>query len=76
MRPSSSLASAPSSCASRIRLAVDRFRELEADGKIGSLADVHYSFMGAGLNPDAYEDSAAQVARLTWFAMPSLNIWI
>jgi D-proline reductase (dithiol) PrdB len=43
---------------------VDRFRELEADGKIGSLADVHYSFMGAGLNPDAYEESAAQVARL------------
>jgi D-proline reductase (dithiol) PrdB len=43
---------------------IDRFRELEADGKIGSLAEVHYSFMGAGLNPDAYADSASQVAHL------------
>jgi hypothetical protein len=37
---------------------------LEADGKIGSLADVHYSFMGAGLNPSAFEQSASQVAGL------------
>lgn len=43
---------------------IDRFRELEADGKIGSLADVHYSFMGAGLNPSAFEQSASQVAGL------------
>jgi D-proline reductase (dithiol) PrdB len=43
---------------------IDRFRELDAQGKIGSLADVHYSFMGAGLNPDAYEQSASQVVRL------------
>lgn len=43
---------------------IDRFRELEADGEIGSLASVHYSFMGAGLLPDAYEKSASQVAGM------------
>jgi D-proline reductase (dithiol) PrdB len=43
---------------------IDRFRELEADGKIGSLAEIHYSFMGAGLNPEAYATSASQVAGL------------
>ena len=43
---------------------VDRFRELEAQGVIGSVASVHYSFMGAGLLPEAYEASAAQVAGL------------
>lgn len=43
---------------------IDRFRELVAEGKIGSLASVHYSFMGAGLMPDAYEMSASQVAGL------------
>ena len=41
---------------------IDRFRELVAAGKIGSVADVHYSFMGAGLEPHAYEETAAQVA--------------
>lgn len=43
---------------------LERFRELEARGDIGSLADVHYSFMGAGLPPDAYEESASQVAGM------------
>ncbi len=43
---------------------IDRFRELEADGTIGSLASVHYSFMGAGLPPDAYEEGASQVAGM------------
>lgn len=43
---------------------IDRFRELQAQGRIGSLASVHYSFMGAGLTPQAYEQSAEQVARL------------
>ena len=42
---------------------IDRFRELADEGQIGSLADVHYSFMGAGLMPEAYEDSARQLAR-------------
>jgi len=43
---------------------IDRFNELAAEGTIGSVADVHYSFMGAGLLPEAYEESAAQVAGL------------
>ena len=43
---------------------IDRFKELSALGTIGSLADVHYSFMGAGLMPEVYEASAAQVAGL------------
>ena len=43
---------------------IDRFRELAADGRIGSLADIHYSFMGAGLLPESYEESAGQVAGL------------
>ena len=43
---------------------IDRFRELASEDKIGSLADVHYSFMGAGLMPEAYEQSASQVAGL------------
>ena len=43
---------------------VDRFKELATDGAIGSVADVHYSFMGAGLMPEAYEKSVAQVAEL------------
>ena len=41
-----------------------RFQELEEQGVIGSLADVHYSFMGAGLLPGAYEGSAKQVAGM------------
>lgn len=41
-----------------------RFRELLADGVVGGLADVHYSFMGAGLPPRVYEGGAAQVAGL------------
>lgn len=43
---------------------INRFRELAAQGRIGSLADVHYSFMGAGLAPEAYEKSASRVAGL------------
>ena len=43
---------------------IDRFRELEREGSIGSLASIHYSFMGAGLLPDAYEQGAEQVAGL------------
>ncbi|MEZ5556982.1 MAG: glycine/sarcosine/betaine reductase selenoprotein B family protein [Pseudomonadales bacterium] len=43
---------------------IDRFRELAGSGAIGSLASVHYSFMGAGLLPQAYEHSARQVAGL------------
>jgi D-proline reductase (dithiol) PrdB len=43
---------------------VDRFRELLDQGMVGSLADFHYSFMGAGLEPQAFEKGAAQVAGL------------
>ncbi|MDA7722992.1 glycine/betaine/sarcosine/D-proline family reductase selenoprotein B [Pseudomonadales bacterium] len=43
---------------------IERFQELLADKAIGSLADVHYSFMGAGLMPKVYEKSAMQVAGL------------
>ena len=43
---------------------IQRFRDLAAAGSIGSLADVHYSFMGAGLLPEMYQESAAQVAGL------------
>ncbi len=43
---------------------IERFRELETAGRIGSLASIHYSFMGAGLLPESYEDSACQVAGL------------
>ncbi|MEG9862658.1 MAG: glycine/sarcosine/betaine reductase selenoprotein B family protein [Parvularculales bacterium] len=41
---------------------LDRFRELLDDGKIGGLATVHYSFMGGGLMPDAYETSVRALA--------------
>ena len=43
---------------------IDRFRELQAAGEIGTLADTHYSFMGAGLQPVFYEASAVQVAGM------------
>jgi hypothetical protein len=43
---------------------IDRFSELSEGGQIGSLASVHYSFMGAGLMPRAYAESASQVAGL------------
>ena len=43
---------------------IDRFRELEQSGEIGSLADIHYSFMGAGLLPEDHEAPAQQVAGL------------
>lgn len=43
---------------------IDRMRELEAQGKIGSLASVHFSFMGAGLLPQVYEKTVRDMARL------------
>ena len=41
-----------------------RFHELADKGAIGSTASVHYSFMGAGLMPQAYEAGASQVAGM------------
>jgi D-proline reductase (dithiol) PrdB len=43
---------------------IDRFKELLSDGAIGSLASVHYSFMGAGLAPVEYQHSASQLAGM------------
>jgi D-proline reductase (dithiol) PrdB len=43
---------------------IDRFKELLSDGAIGSLASVHYSFMGAGLAPVEYQRSASQLAGM------------
>jgi D-proline reductase (dithiol) PrdB len=43
---------------------LDRFREIAADGLIGGLASAHYSFMGGGLLPDAYETSVRSLAGL------------
>ena len=43
---------------------IDRFRELEAFGAVGSMADVHYSFMGAYLEPADYAPSARELAAL------------
>ena len=43
---------------------LERFQELADQGVIGSLAEMHYSFMGAGLMPQAYEASTAQIAGL------------
>jgi D-proline reductase (dithiol) PrdB len=43
---------------------IDRLRELAEAGTIGSAAHIHYSFMGAGLEPAAWEETAGQVAGL------------
>lgn len=42
---------------------IDRLRELAARGVIGSVADVHYSFMGATA-PEAFETAASTIAPL------------
>ena len=43
---------------------VDRLRALQAEGAIGSVADFHYSMMGAGWEPHEIEDTAREVAGL------------
>jgi D-proline reductase (dithiol) PrdB len=40
---------------------IDRIRELAAEGVIGSVADTHYSFMGAA-EPDLIEPHARELA--------------
>jgi D-proline reductase (dithiol) PrdB len=42
---------------------LDRLRELEADGTIGSISDFHYSFMGASQG-HTLEHKARELARL------------
>lgn len=43
---------------------IDRLRELEEAGEIGSVADFHYSLMGAGWEPHEIEETAHQIAGL------------
>lgn len=43
---------------------LDRLKELAADGVIGSVADFHYSFMGAVSPPTRFEAKAREVAGL------------
>lgn len=43
---------------------IDRLRELADDGEIGSLADFHYSFMGAAIRPHQLEATAREAAAL------------
>lgn len=42
---------------------IDRLKEMAADGEIGSVADFHYSFMGA-TDPALLEDSARALASM------------
>jgi len=43
---------------------IDRLKELAADGEIGSVAQYHYSFMGAVVPATRFEASARAVAGL------------
>lgn len=43
---------------------LDRLHELAAEGRIGSVADFHYSFMGAPFPPTVFEESARELAGL------------
>ena len=43
---------------------LDRLREMAADGEIGSVADIHYSFMGAPFPPTRFEARARELAAL------------
>jgi D-proline reductase (dithiol) PrdB len=43
---------------------IDRLHELAEAGEIGSVADFHYGFMGAGSTPESFEPTAREVAAL------------
>ena len=43
---------------------IDRLRELERDGVIGSVADYHYSLMGAGWSPEQIEPTMRELGEL------------
>ena len=43
---------------------IDRAREMEAAGELGSVAAFHYSFMGASLDAEGYEAGARELAGL------------
>ena len=42
---------------------LDRLHELAADGTVGSVADHHYSLMGAGWPPEQIEPTCDELAR-------------
>lgn len=44
-----------------VALPIDRLNEFVAEGKVGSAAAIHYSFMGA-THPDKLEHAASQLA--------------
>jgi len=43
---------------------IDRLREMEAAGEIRSIGDYHYSFMGAGWEPDDIKVACEELAGL------------
>jgi D-proline reductase (dithiol) PrdB len=43
---------------------LERLKELAAEGTIGSVADFHYSFMGAPFPPTQFESKARELAGL------------
>jgi D-proline reductase (dithiol) PrdB len=43
---------------------IDRLKELAQNGEIGSVAEYHYSLMGAGWEPEMIEHTAGQLAKL------------
>ena len=43
---------------------IDRLRKLQEHGEISSIADYHYSLMGAGWEPHEIEDTAREIAGL------------
>ena len=43
---------------------IDRAREMVDEGRLGSLADFHYAFMGAALEARDYEPAARELAGL------------
>lgn len=43
---------------------IDRLKELVQDGVVGSIADFHYAFMGAGSPVTRFEPKARQLAAL------------
>lgn len=45
---------------------LDRLRELADDGVIASVADHHYSLMGAGWPPEMIEPTCTELARLLY----------
>ena len=51
-------------CDVNVVFPIDRLRELAQAGAIGSVADFHYSFMGAGSAVTRYEPKARELAGL------------